>query len=201
MIKRLFDLTISIAGMFILSPLYVLLILSIYFKLGKPILYRQTRAGFNGEAFVLYKFRTMREQYDAEGNPLPDEQRLGPFGRFMRSFSFDELPELWNVMQGDMSLVGPRPLLMRYLPRYNAEQMRRHEVKPGITGWAQIHGRNELSWEERFKQDVWYVDNQSLWLDIRILAITIVKILRREGISAEGHATMPEFTGSTHSGL
>ena len=195
MIKRLFDLTISIAGMFILSPLYVLLILSIYFKLGKPILYRQTRAGFNGEAFVLYKFRTMREQYDAEGNPLPDEQRLGPFGRFMRSFSFDELPELWNVMQGDMSLVGPRPLLMRYLPRYNAEQMRRHEVKPGITGWAQIHGRNELSWEERFKQDVWYVDNRSLWLDLKIIFLTIKKVVVRDGISAEGEATMPKFTG------
>jgi sugar transferase EpsL len=196
MTKRLFDFLVSFAGILILLPLYFVLGLSVYGRLGKPILYRQMRAGRNGKPFVLYKFRTMADQYDEEGNVLPDEQRLGSFGRILRNFSFDELPELWNVLRGDMSLVGPRPLLMRYLPRYNAEQRRRHEVRPGVTGWAQIHGRNALSWEERFKHDVWYVDNRSFWLDIRILAITFVKILRKEGVSAEGHATMPEFTGN-----
>jgi lipopolysaccharide/colanic/teichoic acid biosynthesis glycosyltransferase len=165
-------------------------------ELGSPVLFRQVRPGLGGKPFVMYKFRTMTEERDEQGNLFPDEKRLTPFGAFLRAWSLDELPELFNVLKGDMSLVGPRPLLMQYLDRYTPEQFRRHEVKPGITGWAQVNGRNALSWEEKFKLDVWYVDNWTIWLDLKILWLTLVKVLRREGISAHGHATMPEFKGS-----
>jgi lipopolysaccharide/colanic/teichoic acid biosynthesis glycosyltransferase len=165
-------------------------------ELGKPVLFRQVRPGLNGKPFVMYKFRTMTEERDAEGRLLPDEKRLTPFGCFLREYSLDELPEFFNVLRGEMSLVGPRPLRMEYLDRYTPEQARRHEVKPGITGWAQVNGRNALPWEEKFKLDVWYVDNWTIWLDLKILWLTLVKVLRREGISAHGHATMPEFKGS-----
>lgn len=164
-------------------------------RLGRPILFTQTRPGLHGKPFTIYKFRTMTNERDADGNLLPDPQRLTPFGRFLRSTSLDELPELFNVLKGDISLVGPRPLLMQYLERYTPKQARRHEVRPGITGWAQINGRNALSWEEKFALDVWYVDNCSLWLDIRIIALTVWKVLRREGISHQGEATMTEFLG------
>ena len=169
----------------------------IFISMKKPILYQQIRAGLDGRPFVLYKFRTMLNLFDEAGNPLPDKQRLSRFGSFLRKTSLDELPELWNVLKGDMSLVGPRPLLMECLDRYTPEQARRHEVKPGITGWAQVNGRNAISWEEKFKLDVWYVDNWSIFLDIKIIFLTILKVLKGEGISAEGHATMPEFKGTT----
>lgn len=161
------------------------------------MLFRQMRPGLHGEPFTLYKFRTMTDARDADGNLLPDAQRLTRFGRFLRSTSLDELPELWNVLKGDMSLVGPRPLLMQYLERYTPEQKRRHEVRPGITGWAQVNGRNAITWEEKFALDVWYVDNQSLWLDLRILMLTVWKVLRREAISQAGNATMTEFMGTS----
>lgn len=162
----------------------------------RPILFHQLRAGLYGRPFWLYKFRTMTDARDSNGRLLPDEQRLTRFGRWLRSTSLDELPELWNVLKGDMSLVGPRPLLVEYLDRYSPEQARRHEMKPGLTGWAQVNGRNALSWEEKFRLDVWYVDNWSIWLDFKILWLTLVKVLTRDGISAHGHATMPEFKGS-----
>lgn len=196
LMKRFFDFLGAFIGLVILSPLLIFIALLVRVNMGAPVLFRQVRPGLHGKPFVLYKFRTMRNLRDAEGRLLPDEQRLTRLGAFLRSTSLDELPELFNVLKGDMSLVGPRPLLMEYLPRYTPEQARRHEVKPGITGWAQINGRNALSWEEKFKLDVWYVDNWSLWLDLKILAITFWKVLKREGISAEGHATMPEFEGS-----
>ena len=164
--------------------------------LGSPVLFRQTRSGLGGTSFPLVKFRSMRDAVDERGEPLPDERRLTPFGRALRATSLDELPTLWNVLRGDMSLVGPRPLLPRYLPLYSAEQARRHEVRPGITGWAQVNGRNALSWEARFALDVWYVDNRSLALDLRILAMTVGKVLRRDGISPPGEATMPYFVGT-----
>jgi len=170
--------------------------LAVRLKLGKPILFRQPRAGFHGCQFELLKFRTMTNARDPQGRLLPDEQRLTPFGRLLRSTSLDELPQLFNVLRGDMSLVGPRPLLMEYLPRYTPEQARRHEVRPGITGWAQVNGRNVLSWEEKFRMDVWYVDNRSIWLDLKILWLTLRSVLARRGISAPGEATMPEFMGS-----
>jgi lipopolysaccharide/colanic/teichoic acid biosynthesis glycosyltransferase len=170
-----------------------LIALLVWRTMGRPVLFRQARPGLHGKPFVMYKFRTMRDLRDAEGNLLPDEARLTPFGRWLRTTSLDELPELVNVLRGEMSLVGPRPLLMEYLERYTPEQARRHEVKPGITGWAQIHGRNNLSWEERLRLDVWYVDHWSLWLDLKILWRTLWMVLRREGISAQGHATMPRF--------
>lgn len=195
LVKRLIDFIGTLVGLVVLSPLIALIALLVRVNMGAPVLFRQVRPGLHGKPFVLYKFRTMRDLRDAEGRLLPDEQRLTRLGAFLRSTSLDELPELFNVLKGDMSLVGPRPLLMEYLPRYTPEQTRRHEVKPGITGWAQINGRNALSWEEKFKLDVWYVDNWSLWLDLKILAITFWKVLKREGISAEGHATMPEFLG------
>lgn len=163
--------------------------------LGAPVIYRQTRPGLNGRAFEMIKFRTMLNAFDADGNPLPDSQRMTRFGSFLRSTSLDELPELWNVLKGDMSLVGPRPLLMEYLPLYSQEQYRRHEVRPGVTGWAQVNGRNALSWEEKFKLDVWYVDNRSFWLDCKIIFLTVKKVLMRDGISADGEATMTKFTG------
>lgn len=160
------------------------------------MLFRQTRPGKDGKPFEMIKFRTMRDAQDANGNPLPDSERMTPFGSFLRSSSLDELPELWNVLKGDMSLVGPRPLLMEYLPLYSKEQYRRHEVRPGVTGWAQVNGRNAISWEEKFKLDVWYVDNRSLWLDIKIIFLTVKKVLIRDGISAEGEATMSRFLGN-----
>lgn len=195
MYKRLFDLGITISATLLLSPLIVFIAILAHIRLGRPILFTQTRPGLHGKPFTIYKFRTMTNERDADGHLLPDAQRLTPFGRFLRSTSLDELPELFNVLKGDMSLVGPRPLLMQYLDRYTPEQARRHEVRPGITGWAQINGRNALSWEEKFALDVWYVDNCSLWLDIRIIALTVWKVLRREGISHQGEATMAEFDG------
>lgn len=179
-----------------LSPILVILSINIYLNIGRPILFRPWRPGFRGRAFRLYKFRTMVEVRDDDNNLLPDALRLTPFGRFLRSMSLDELPTLWNVLKGDMSLVGPRPLLMQYLDRYTPKQARRHEVKPGITGWAQVNGRNALTWEERFKLDVWYVDHVSFWLDLKILAVTLWKVIKREGINQEGQATMSEFMGN-----
>ena len=199
--KRVFDILGSAFLLFLLSPLLLLISLLILIQLGRPVLYRQKRPGRWENPFFIYKFRTMLDLKDQDGKPLPDEQRLSRFGRFLRSTSLDELPELWNVLLGQMSLVGPRPLLMQYLNRYTREQKRRHEVKPGITGWAQIHGRNTLTWEDRFRMDVWYVDHRTFLLDLKILLITVWKILIREGISAEGYATMPEFTGSTGSSI
>lgn len=197
MIKRLFDIVASFFGLLILSPVIAIIAWQIKRKLGSPVLFRQQRPGLNGKAFTMVKFRTMRDAIDKNGNPLPDSERITAFGNFLRSTSLDELPELWNVLKGEMSLVGPRPLLMEYLPLYNQEQMRRHEARPGVTGWAQINGRNAISWEEKFKLDVWYVDNQSFWLDIKILFLTVKKVFIRDGISAEGEATMSKFTGST----
>lgn len=195
-LKRVFDVVVSATALVVLAPVMGLIALAVWRTMGRPVLFRHVRPGLHGKPFVMYKFRTMRDLRDAEGKLLPDEARLTPFGRWLRSTSLDELPELLNVLRGEMSLVGPRPLLMEYLERYTSEQARRHEVKPGITGWAQIHGRNNLSWDERFKLDVWYVDNWSLWLDVKILWRTLWMVLRREGISAQGHATMPEFRGS-----
>jgi sugar transferase EpsL len=192
-LKRVFDIVVSAVALTVLAPVMGLIALLVWRTMGRPVLFRQARPGLHGKPFVMYKFRTMRDLRDAEGNLLPDEARLTPFGRWLRTTSLDELPELVNVLRGEMSLVGPRPLLMEYLDRYTPEQARRHEVKPGITGWAQIHGRNNLSWDERFKLDVWYVDNWSLWLDVKILWRTLWMVLRREGISAQGHATMPRF--------
>ena len=194
--KRFIDILISLAALLVLAPIVLMLACMINRKMGSPVLFRQIRPGLNGKPFEMIKFRTMKDAVDAQGNPLPDSERLTPFGQFLRSSSLDELPELWNVLKGDMSLVGPRPLLMEYLPLYTPEQYRRHEVRPGVTGWAQINGRNALSWEEKFRLDVWYVDNRSLWLDIKILFLTVKKVLVRDGISADGEATMPKFTGS-----
>lgn len=195
MIKRVFDVVTSFLLMLLISPVFLLIAVLVRCKLGSPILFHQIRPGLHGEPFEMIKFRTMRDALDWFGNPLPDSERITPFGSFLRSSSMDELPELWNVLKGDMSLVGPRPLLMEYLPLYSPEQYRRHEVRPGVTGWAQINGRNALSWEEKFKLDVWYVDNRSLWLDLKILFLTIKKVVVRDGISAEGEVTMPKFTG------
>jgi lipopolysaccharide/colanic/teichoic acid biosynthesis glycosyltransferase len=192
------DIALSGLALLLLAPLLLLLALLIRFFLGSPVLFRQQRPGLNGRLFNMVKFRTMRDAFDAYGNSLPDARRMTRLGSFLRSASLDELPELWNVVKGDMSLVGPRPLLMEYLPLYSPEQARRHDVRPGVTGWAQVNGRNALSWDEKFKLDVWYVDNQSLWLDIKILFMTIKKVFVREGISAEGQATMGRFTGSGH---
>jgi len=195
-IKRLIDIFVSLFLLIILSPFLVIISLIVFVAMGPPVIYKQTRAGFKGKPFTIYKFRTMTNEKDEYGNLLPDEKRLTKMGKFLRSTSLDELPELFNVLKGDMSLVGPRPLLMEYLNYYTEEQMRRHDVKPGITGWAQVNGRNSLSWEEKFKLDVWYVDNWSLWLDFKILFLTLIKVIKREGLSAEGYATMPKFTGS-----
>jgi lipopolysaccharide/colanic/teichoic acid biosynthesis glycosyltransferase len=195
--KRLLDLIGSFFGLILLSPFLTLLAIAIYFKLGRPVFYKQERPGLYGNPFILYKFRSMTQEVDKEGHPLPDEKRLTSFGKFLRRWSLDEFPELWNVFRGDMSLVGPRPLLMEYLPRYSAEQRRRHDVKPGLTGWAQINGRNAITWDDRFRLDVWYVDHWNFWLDIKILFRTLFHFLKREGITAEGHATMPKFLGAT----
>lgn len=196
MSKRFFDIVAATIGLIVLSPVIAVVAYLIHKRLGSPVLFRQVRPGLGGKPFEMVKFRTMRDALDVNGNPLPDSERMTDFGRFLRSSSLDELPELWNVIKGDMSLVGPRPLLMEYLPLYDDEQFRRHEMPPGVTGWAQINGRNALSWEEKFKLDVWYVDNQSLWLDLKIIFLTIKKVLVRDGISAEGEVTMTRFTGS-----
>ncbi len=194
--KRLFDLlAAALAMLFLALPLLALAWL-IRRKLGSPVLFRQVRPGLHGKPFTMVKFRTMTDERGPDGALLPDAQRLTPFGRFLRASSLDELPELWNVLRGEMSLVGPRPLLMEYLPLYTPEQARRHEVRPGVTGWAQVNGRNAISWPDKFALDVWYVDNQSLWLDIKILWMTVRKVLVRDGISAAGEATMSKFTGS-----
>lgn len=196
MLKRLFDLIASAIGLLLLAPVIAVVAFQIRRKLGSPVLFRQVRPGKDGQPFEMIKFRTMRDAIDQDGNPLPDSERMTPFGAFLRATSLDELPELWNVLKGDMSLVGPRPLLMEYLPLYSKEQYRRHEVRPGVTGWAQVNGRNAISWEDKFSLDVWYVDNRSFWLDLKIIYLTVKKVLVRDGISAEGEATMSKFTGS-----
>ncbi|WP_326915052.1 sugar transferase [Sphingopyxis chilensis] len=194
--KRLIDIIVAGGLLLLLAPLLIVLALLIRRKMGPPALFRQVRPGLHGRPFEMMKFRTMRNAAGPDGQLLPDVDRLTPFGRFLRSTSLDELPELWNVLKGEMSLVGPRPLLMEYLPRYSMEQARRHDVRPGLTGWAQVNGRNALSWEEKFALDLWYVDRQTVWLDIRILWMTAVKVLKRDGISADGEATMPKFEGT-----
>lgn len=201
MIKRSVDFLIAGVGLIFLFPVLIFIAWQIRRKLGSPVLFCQVRPGLRGRPFRMVKFRTMRDALDSSGKPLPDAERMTPFGNFLRSASLDELPELWNVLKGDMSLVGPRPLLMEYLPLYSTEQARRHEVRPGVTGWAQISGRNALSWDEKFKLDIWYVDHQSLWLDIKILLLTVKKVFVREGISAAGDVTMPRFTGSRPGGM
>jgi lipopolysaccharide/colanic/teichoic acid biosynthesis glycosyltransferase len=194
-VKRLFDLIVSVLLLGLLWPVLLLVAALVRWQLGSPVFFRQIRPGLGAQPFEMLKFRTMRDAIGSDGQPLPDQQRLTSFGYFLRTSSLDELPELWNVLKGDMSLVGPRPLLMEYLPLYSSEQARRHEVRPGITGWAQVNGRNAIRWDEKFTLDVWYVDNRSLWLDIKILWRTVKKVLVRDGISAEGEATMPKFTG------
>lgn len=196
--KKITDVIVSFFVLLLLSPLMLVVAFLIGLNLGRPVLFKQIRPGLNGKPFNMLKFRSMLDATDKDGNPLPDEQRLTRFGRILRSTSLDELPGLINVLKGDMSLVGPRPLLMEYLPLYSAEQARRHEVRPGITGWAQVNGRNAISWEDKFKLDVWYVDNQSLWLDFKILLLTVKKVFVREGISADGHVTIEPFKGSNH---
>ncbi len=194
--KRIIDILGAGLGLLLLSPVLAIVAYKIHRQMGSPVLFYQTRPGLQGKPFQMMKFRTMRNAIDASGCTLPDEERLTKLGRFLRSSSLDELPELWNVLKGEMSLVGPRPLLMEYLPLYSPEQARRHEVRPGVTGWAQVNGRNAISWDEKFALDVWYVDNRSLWLDLKIIWLTIRKVINREGISASGEATMPKFTGS-----
>lgn len=196
MLKRLIDITASGAALVVLSPVIVVTAYKVKKNLGSPVLFKQTRPGLNGKPFEMIKFRTMKDAIDKDGNLLPDSERLTPFGQKLRSTSLDELPELWNVLKGDMSLVGPRPLLMEYLPLYDSEQARRHDVRPGVTGYAQVNGRNAISWEQKFVLDTWYVDNQSLWLDIKILAKTVKQVLIKDGISAAGEATMSKFTGN-----
>ena len=194
--KRLFDIIASASGLIILSPVFLILAHLIRKNLGAPVFFTQERPGKDGKPFKMIKFRSMRDAVDKDGNPLPDSERLTPFGKKLRAASLDELPELWNVLKGDMSLVGPRPLLMSYLPLYNDFQFRRHEMKPGVTGWAQVNGRNAISWDEKFAYDIWYIDHFSLWFDMKILFLTIKKVFIKEGISAEGEATMPYFTGN-----
>ncbi|HHO0939524.1 sugar transferase [Aeromonas hydrophila] len=194
--KRLFDIVVSFCALLLFSSIIALVAWKIRKNLGSPVLFRQTRPGLNGRPFEMVKFRTMKDATDMHGNILPDVDRMTSFGNKLRSSSLDELPELWNVLKGDMSLVGPRPLLMQYLPLYNNEQARRHEVRPGVTGWAQINGRNAISWEDKFKLDMWYVDNRSFWLDVKILLLTVKKVLMEDGISAEGHVTIEPFRGS-----
>jgi lipopolysaccharide/colanic/teichoic acid biosynthesis glycosyltransferase len=195
-VKRVFDFVLALCAVIVLALPLVVLVWLVRRRLGSPVFFRQVRPGLHGKPFEMVKFRTMTSERGPDGQLLPDAVRLTPFGRFLRATSLDELPELWNVLKGDMSLVGPRPLLMEYLPLYTPEQARRHEVRPGITGWAQVNGRNAISWEDKFQLDVWYVDHRSLWLDIKILWLTVKKVLVRDGISAAGEATMPRFTGS-----
>ncbi|MPY67620.1 sugar transferase [Deinococcus sp. SDU3-2] len=196
LIKRGIDVVGAAAGLLVLSPVMLGVALLVRWRLGQPVLFRQLRPGLRGRPFPLYKFRTLRDAADAQGQPLPDHMRMTPLGRWLRATSLDELPGLFNVLRGDMSLVGPRPLLMEYLPRYTPQQARRHEVRPGLTGWAQVNGRNAISWEEKFDLDVWYVDHWTLRLDLAILWRTVGKVLRREGVSAAGEATMPAFQGT-----
>jgi len=199
-VKRLFDLIVSAGMLMILSPILLVLYVLCKIKLGSPAIFAQERPGLNGEVFKMYKFRSMTEEKDAEGNLLPDEIRLTTFGRKLRAISLDELPELINILKGEMSFVGPRPLLVKYLPRYSKEQARRHEVKPGLTGWAQINGRNAIDWDRKFELDLWYVDHWSLTLDFKILCMTVAKVIKRDGVSAEGQATMGEFMGNKREG-
>jgi sugar transferase EpsL len=196
LVKRLFDLLLTCISLVLLAPVMLVLSILVAIRLGFPLLFRQERPGYKGEVFTIYKFRTMRNERDSQGNLLPDDQRLTRLGRFLRSTSLDELPELINVLRGEMSLVGPRPLLIQYLPLYSPEQARRHDVLPGITGWAQVHGRNAITWQDKFALDVWYVDHWSFWLDLKIIALTVVKVLRREGISQPGQATAEPFQGN-----
>ena len=196
MIKRIFDITLTLIGALFLLPVFLLTALMVKIKLGAPLFFKQVRPGLNGNLFNMYKFRSMTNECDKDGNLLIDEVRLTKVGKFLRSTSLDELPGLWNVLKGDMSLVGPRPLLVEYLPLYSEKQSRRHEVRPGITGWAQVNGRNAISWDEKFDLDVWYVDNQSFWLDIKILWLTVQKVISRDGVSPEGVDIMPRFDKS-----
>lgn len=196
--KRLFDFIVALCVLFTLLPVIIIVAVLIRFKLGSPILFMQNRPGLNGDIFKMMKFRTMLDAKDKEGNLLPDDQRMTKFGSFLRSTSLDELPGLFNVLKGDMSLVGPRPLLVQYLPLYSKEQTRRHNVRPGITGWAQVNGRNAISWEQKFELDVWYVNNQSMWLDLKILLLTVKKVFIRDGINADGHVTIEPFKGSNN---
>lgn len=197
MLKRLLDIIIASTALILLSPLYVFVAYKVKKNLGSPVLFRQVRPGLHGQPFEMIKFRTMKDAVDAQGHPLPDSERLTPFGKMLRSTSLDEMPELWNVIKGDMSVVGPRPLLMEYLPLYNADQAKRHNVRPGMTGYAQVNGRNAISWEEKFKLDTWYVENQSVWLDFKIMLKTVHKVIMKDDINEAGEATMTKFTGSS----
>ena len=200
MLKRAFDIAASASALVVISPVLAITAYKVKKELGSPVLFRQTRPGLHGKPFEMIKFRTMKDATDKEGNALPDSERLTDFGKKLRASSLDELPELWNVLKGDMSLVGPRPLLMEYLPLYNAEQAKRHNVRPGVTGYAQVNGRNSLSWEDKFKLDTWYVEHQSFLLDLKILLKTVKKVIIKDGISAEGEATMTKFTGTKFTG-
>jgi len=197
MMKRFLDVVIASTALIVLSPLYVFVAYKVKKNLGSPVLFRQVRPGLNGQPFEMVKFRTMKDAIDAQGNPLPDRERLTAFGKMLRATSLDEMPELWNVIKGDMSIVGPRPLLMEYLPLYNTEQAKRHDVRPGMTGHAQINGRNAISWEEKFKLDTWYAEHRSLWLDFKIMLKTVKKVIAKDDISAEGEVTMTKFTGTS----
>ena len=197
MLKRLLDIVIASSALVLLSPVYAFVAYKVRKNLGSPVLFRQVRPGLNGKPFEMIKFRSMKDAVDAQGNPLPDRERLTPFGQMLRSSSLDEMPELWNVIKGDMSIVGPRPLLMEYLPLYNQQQAKRHNVRPGITGYAQVNGRNAISWEKKFELDTWYVENRSLWLDFKIMLKTVQKVLSKDDISAEGEATISKFTGTS----
>jgi lipopolysaccharide/colanic/teichoic acid biosynthesis glycosyltransferase len=199
-VKRLFDIFISALALVLLAPVLLVIALLVRWRLGSPVLFAQRRPGRRGRIFTMWKFRTMTDAVDAVGKPLTDAERLTPFGRRLRATSLDELPELWNILRGEMSVVGPRPLLNEYLACYSPEQARRHDVRPGLTGWAQINGRNALTWDEKFRLDVWYVDHRSFWLDLKIVVLTVVQVFRRDGISAAGEATMPRFTGSPSTG-
>lgn len=196
MLKRLLDIVIASSALVLLSPVYAFVAYKVRKNLGSPVLFRQVRPGLHGKPFEMIKFRSMKDAVDENGNPLPDSERLTPFGQMLRATSLDEMPELWNVIKGEMSIVGPRPLLMEYLPLYNSQQAKRHNVRPGMTGHAQVNGRNAISWEEKFKLDTWYVENQSLWLDFKIMLKTVKKVLAKDDISAEGEATMTKFTGT-----
>lgn len=197
MLKRLLDIVIASSALVLLSPVYAFVAYKVRKNLGSPVLFRQVRPGLNGKPFEMIKFRSMKDAVDAQGNPLPDSERLTPFGQMLRSSSLDEMPELWNVIKGEMSIVGPRPLLMEYLPLYNEQQAKRHNVRPGITGYAQVNGRNAISWEKKFELDTWYVENRSLWLDFKIMLKTVQKVLLKDDISAKGEATMSKFTGTS----
>ena len=197
MLKRLLDIVIASSALVLLSPVYALVAYKVKKNLGSPVLFRQVRPGLHGKPFEMVKFRTMKDALDAQGNPLPDSERLTPFGKMLRATSLDEMPELWNVIKGEMSIVGPRPLLMEYLPLYNEQQAKRHNVRPGITGYAQVNGRNAISWEKKFELDTWYVENRSLWLDFKIMLKTVQKVLSKDDISAEGEATISKFTGTS----